>query len=370
MRIAIVADWLTTVGGAERALLELHTQFPTSPIFTTVCKKNNIGALADADIRTSGLQRIYRLLRNHQVLLPFLPRAVESLDLSGYDIVLSSSHAVGKGVIVPPTAVHVCYCHTPMRYAWEMERQYLDDFGVPNFLRKKIRTVLRNIRRWDLTTAKRVDVFIANSNETASRISRIYGRESIVIPPPVQTRFFETPLVPYAERKNFLAIGRLVPYKRFDLAVMAANEMKIPLTIVGSGKELERLKAMAGPTVTFRGRVSDDKLPGLYASAKAVLFPTFEDAGLVPVEAQACGTPVIALNKGGAIDTVINGKTGLFFDEQSEIGLAQAIRKLSETDWEPQAIRKHAERFSAAHFRSRIAEEVIKAYDQFHGKKI
>ncbi len=367
MRIAIVADWLTTMGGAERALTEFHGLWPEAPLYTSVANTKNLSGLGQADIRTSWLQKLYRLTGNHQILLPFMAYAMESLDLTGFDVVLSSSHAVGKGVVPPGNAVHVCYCHTPMRYAWEMEREYLDDFGVPDFLRKRVRAHLRNLRRWDLTTSKRVDVFLANSSETAARIKRIYNRESIVIPPPVQPRFYETPLVPYSSRREYLAIGRLVPYKRFDLAVLAANAAGAPLTIVGTGKEEKRLRAMAGPTVTFRGRVPDDQLPALYASAKAVLFPVHEDAGLVPMEAQAAGTPVIALGKGGALDTVVGGATGIFINEQSTSALVEAMNEVEKLPWNPEAIRTHARQFSADTFRKRIAEEVERAYHQFHG---
>jgi glycosyltransferase involved in cell wall biosynthesis len=182
-----------------------------------------------------------------------------------------------------------------------MEKEYVGGLSMPTWLKNVIHRQLRRLRRWDLSTAKRVDMFIANSNETAARIERIYGRSSVVIPPPVQDRFFSIPLVPRSQRKGYLCVGRLVPYKRFDLAVMAATEGNLPLTIVGTGQEMERLKAMAGPTVTFRGRVDDDALPSLYANAKAILFPTHEDAGLVPVEAQACGTPVVAFGRGGGV---------------------------------------------------------------------
>jgi glycosyltransferase involved in cell wall biosynthesis len=290
-----------------------------------------------------------------------MPRVMEEIDLRGYDVVLSSSHAVGKGVIPPSTAVHVCYCHTPMRYAWEMEAEYLDDFRIPRLLRGFVKRKLRDLRRWDLSTARRVDAFIANSTETAGRIERIYGRSSVVIPPPVQDRFFEAQLIPMNERTHFLAVGRFVPYKRFDLLIEYANAKKMPLTIVGKGQEEKRLKAMAGPTVTFLGRVTDEELPHLYASAKALLFPTHEDAGIVPIEAQACGTPVLAYGRGGTMDTVIDGKTGLFFDEQSIDALDRIIGKYATQTFDPAVIREHARKFSSTGFRQRVRKEVEKA---------
>ncbi|NOS67883.1 MAG: glycosyltransferase [Candidatus Peribacteraceae bacterium] len=361
MNLALVADWITTAGGAERALAELHAIWPSAPLFTTVARKNVHENLRAADIRTTRLQFLYRLLGKHQILLPLMPRVVEEIDLRGYDVILSSSHAVGKGIIPPSNAVHVCYCHTPMRYAWEMENQYLDDFGIPKFFRKTVKRYLMNLRRWDLASAKRVDTFIANSLETAARIERIYGRTSVVIPPPVHDRFFRTPLIPTMERSSYLAVGRFVPYKRFDLLIECANALQLPLTIVGGGYEEKRLRAMAGPTVTFRGRVSDDDLPSLYASAKAVLFPAHEDAGIVPLEAQACGTPVIALGKGGTKDTVVEGKTGLFFDAQTAASLQAALKKFSTMHFDSAEIREHARQFSSGKFRERIKDEVEKA---------
>lgn len=365
MRIALVADWLTTFGGAERTIAEFHALWPDAPIFTTVAKPELPEIFTNATIVTTRLNGIYGLLRRHQLLLPWMPRAVEEMDLRGYDVILSSSHAVGKGIIPPSSAVHVCYCHTPMRYAWEMEDQYLTDFRVPWFLRRWVKGQLRKLRRWDLSTAKRVDVFIANSTETAGRIERIYGRSSVVIPPPVHDRFFATPLIPASARSSFLAVGRLVPYKRFDLLIDAANTLHLPLTIVGRGQEEKRLRAMAGPTVTFRGRVTDDELPHLYANAKAVLFPTHEDAGLVPVEAQACGTPVIAYGKGGTLDTVVPGLTGTFFEHQTVDSLCHVLETFSSGAFDPEKIREHARQFSSGGFREKIQEEVQRAYGKF-----
>ncbi len=366
MNLAIVADWLVTYGGAEHTISEFHQLWPDAPLFTTVAKPAALGPLKSADIRVSPLQRAYRLMGKHQLLLPLMPRAIEGIDLTGYDVVLSSSHAVAKGVVPPATAVHVCYCHTPMRYAWEMEAEYLKDFRVPTFLRKTIKRHLRNLRRWDLTTAKRVDVFLANSTETQRRISRIYNRDSRVIPPPVDDRFFEGPLIPPAERGSYLAVGRLVPYKRFDLLIACANRLGIPLDIAGRGQDEERLKKLAGPTVRFLGYVPEAQLPALYAKAKALLFPPYEDAGIVPLEAQAAGTPVVALGKGGALDTVKEGVTGAFFAEQTEDLLLDALGRLDAMRWEPKAIRAHAQVFSEERFRREIRDAVEAAVEKFN----
>jgi len=244
-----------------------------------------------------------------------------------------------------------------MRYAWEMEEQYLDDFGIPNICKPIVRAMLKKCRRWDLTTAKRTDVFIANSSETALRIRRIYNRTSVVIHPPVDDRFFAfEQRTENSERRipYYLAVGRLVPYKRFDLLIETANALKFPLTIVGKGREEKRLKNIAGPTVEFLGHVPDTDLPLLYAGAKALLFPQFEDAGVVPLEAQACGIPVIAYGQGGVRDTVKEGTTGIFFTEQTAASLQDALRRFDRITFDPHIIRNHARNFSAQKFRESI----------------
>jgi len=360
MNIALVADWLPVFGGAEHVIAEFTRLWPQAPLYTTVAKRGGIGPLDNADIRTSRLQKWYRLVKNHQILLPWMPSVMEGMDLSKYKVILSSSHAVGKGLIPPSTAVHVCYCHTPMRYAWEMEEEYLDDFGIPSFFKPKVRKMLKELRRWDLTTAKRVDVFIANSTTTQKRIRKTYNRDSVVVYPPVDERFLESPLRD-TDRSYYLAVGRLVPYKRFDLLIEAANEMKLPLKIAGTGQDRERLKKMAGPTVEMLGFVPDADLPSLYAGAKALLFPQHEDAGVVPLEAQACGTPVIAFAKGGALDTVVHGTTGLHFLEQTVTGLRNAINEFESGRFDHRVIRDHASKFASSVFRSKIESIVQEA---------
>lgn len=364
MQLAIVADWLTTFGGAEHTIAEFLRIWPGSPLYTTVARKERLGPLGAADIRTSPLQPLYRLIGKHQPLLPLLPRAVEDVDLRGFDVILSSSHAVAKGVVPPANAAHVCYCHTPMRYAWEMEEEYLRDFHVPRFLRKRLRAELRRLRRWDLSTAKRVDAFVANSEETRQRIERIYGRPSTVIPPPAGDQFFDHPLVEPSKRGAFLAVGRLVPYKRFDLLIELANARGVELLIAGRGQEERALRAMAGPTVHFLGYAQDRELPALYANAKALLFPPLEDAGIVPLEAQACGTPVIAFGRGGARDTVSDGVTGLFFDEQTAPSLQDALERFERLRLDPAAIRRHAEQFSTEKFHQRMRGVVEEALER------
>jgi glycosyltransferase involved in cell wall biosynthesis len=362
MRLAIVADWLPTYGGAEHVLGALHRLWPEAPIFTTVARRSSLGPLVSADIRTNALlQGIFCILGRHQWLSPWMLSRIELIDTEGYDIVLSSSHAVGKGVIVRPDTVHICYCHTPVRYGWEMEEEYLRDFGIRGPLRWVAQKFLKRLRRWDLSTAKRVDHFIANSTETQRRIREIYGRESVVISPPVDSRFFEQPLLPDGTNKTspyFLALGRLVPYKRFDLLIALANHLHLPLKIGGTGSDLRRLKRLAGPTIEFLGFVPDEDLPSLYAGAECLLFPQVEDAGIVPLEAQACGVPVIAYGKGGVCDVVVDGVTGFLMHEQTVDAFADGIRRLRERLWDRSAIRESAERFREGEFQRRMAEAV------------
>ena len=354
MRIALTADWLPVFGGAEHVIAEFLQLWPDAPLYTTVAKRGALGPLDSADIHVSTLQKWYTLLGKHEPLLPWMPRAMERMDLRGYDVILSSSHAVGKGIIPPSNATHVCYCHTPMRYAWEMEEQYLSDFGVPGFLKPTIRKRLKTVRRWDLTTAKRVDVFVANSSTTQERIKRIYNRESTVLPPPVSSHFSEAPLPEAGRGDYYFAIGRLVPYKRFDLLIDVANALQLPLKIAGTGKEREALRKKAGPTIELLGFVPDSQLSDLYRNAKALLFPQFEDAGVVPLEAQASGTPVIAYGKGGALDTVKDGETGLFFAEQSVESLKDALQRFEGMRFDPAVIREHTRQYSSERFREEI----------------
>jgi len=367
MRTVIIADWLPTFGGAEHVVATLHRMYPDAPIFTTVARRGRLPELSHADIRLSRLQFPFSILRTHTVLLPWMPRAVESMDLRGSDLIFSSSHAVGKGVIPPSDAVHICYCHTPVRYGWEMEDAYLKDFRVPRLLTPMVRNMLMRLRRWDMTAADRVDVFIANSRTTQERIRRIYGRESVVIHPPVGERMFGAKIDDRRpqDRAYFLALGRLVPYKRFDLLVATANRLRLPLKIAGTGSDFKRLKKLAGPTVDMLGFIPDESLPKLYAQARAFLFPQIEDAGVAALEAMACGTPVIALGKGGALDTVAEGATGVFFSEQSEASLTSAINDYAKIHWNPAEIRAHAEQFREQHFRSNIRSVVDRALQQY-----
>lgn len=369
MRLAITADWLVVAGGAERVVSAMHALWPEAPIFTTVYKEGCLPSLTAgrsplaAHVHTSSLQKWYTLLRDHRPLLPLMPRAVESWDLRGYDIILSSSHAVAKGCIPGSSARHICYCHTPMRYAWEMEERYLSDFHLHGPLRSLAKRELEKLRRWDLSTSKRVDLFIANSRTTQERIRKFYGRESAVLHPPVDERFFEKGARNPHEKvpgtfSYYLAVGRLVPYKRFDLLIEVANDLRLPLKIAGEGPDAVKLKRMAGETVELLGHVPDEALPALYSGATAFLYPTHEDAGIAVLEAQACGTPVIALGKGGALETIEEGKTGIFFGKQRPEDLRDALLRCEKITFDPAFIREHARKFGSSRFRRRL-EEIV-----------
>lgn len=357
MKVALIADWLPTFAGAEHVIAELHAEWPEAPIFTTIANHGQLHVLDSADIRTSHLQWIYKLTKKHRVLLPWMTRAIEQFDLRNYDVILSSSHAIGKGIIPPSHARHICYCHTPMRYAWEMETEYLDTSSIPKVFHRSVQKTLANIRRWDLGTAKRVDTFVANSSAAQERIQRIYNRESIVVPPPVSDVFLQSS-IENPTREYYLAIGRLVPYKRFDLLVQVANAHQLPLKIAGTGPEMAKLQSIAGDTVELLGFVANEDLPALYGNAKALLFPQLEDAGIVPLEAQACGTPVIAYGQGGIRDTVIHNTTGIFFAEQTIEAISEAIEKFTDSHFASETIRQHAKQFSVQNFREKMTSIV------------
>jgi glycosyltransferase involved in cell wall biosynthesis len=350
MRVALVHDWLVTLGGADRVLLALHALFPQAPVYTTVFDPSRLpGAFAALDVRPSWLQRLPRRDGWHRWLVPLMPLAVRAFDLRGYDLVISSSHACAKGVAVPPGATHICYCYTPMRYAWDQRDAYLAAFPRP--LRPAARATLRWLRRWDAATAASVHHFVAISHFVAERIRRYYGRPAAVIFPPVDTDFF----TPGGDAEDFLlAAGRLVPYKRLDLAVEAATRLRRRLIVVGDGPERARLQALAGPTVEFVGEVPDEVLRDYYRRCRALVFPGVEDFGLVPVEAQACGRPVIAYAAGGALETVREGATGLFFRAQTPEAVIEAVRAAERTAFDAQAIRRHAERFSTQAFTTQL----------------
>ena len=367
-RVALAHEWLVTLGGSDRVLLALHELYPDAPVYVALYDPTRLpSAFADLPVITSWLQRIPGATRHHRSLVPLMPAAFGRFHLQGYDVVISSSHACTKGVRVPRGTPHICYCHTPMRYAWDLQDEYLGGFSPA--MRPLFRILLARLRHWDREASRRVDHFIANSRHVAARIRRYYGREATVIYPPVDTEFFTPGGTPEAGHGGaraaggdyLLVVSRLVPYKRVDLAVQACTALGRSLVVVGDGPEAPRLRAMAGPTVRFVGEVDDGALAEYYRGCIALVFPGIEDFGLVPVEAQACGSPVIAFGAGGALESVIPGVSGVFFAEQTVDSLREALRAFDPRAYDAGVIRRHAEQFSVQRFHHQIAEFVQQA---------
>lgn len=361
-KIAIVTDWMTNYGGAESVISAFHDLFPDAPIYTTLYKPEKMRELGQLEnIKTSYLNKIPGL--KHQWMLGFMPTAIEMMDLDEFDIVLSSCHSVSKGVITKPSTLHISYCHTPMRYAWESWdfESRLQKF--PKLLHSTIRRQMKKIKRWDAAAAQRVDQYIANSTYIASKIKEHYKRKADVIYPPVRAQNFQP--VPIPTANYYFSAGRLIPYKKFDLLVKTFNELGLPLKIAGTGPELEKLKAMAKPNVEILGYVEDEALRELYANCKGFLFPQMEDAGIVPLEAMASGRPVIAYNKGGSLDTMIEGKTGVFFEEQAVESLKKAIQKFETLSFDSSFIQAHAEQYDIERFKEKILKYVEEKWEEF-----
>lgn len=355
MKVALVHDYLNQMGGAERVVMAFHQMFPDAPIYTSIYDPQRVDpAFQEMDIRTSFMQKFPLVTRHHQPYLPFYPFAMESLDLREYELVLSSSSAFGKGVITRPGTMHICYCHTPMRWCWNY-REYVEREQLGGIARRVLPLLISGLRVWDQVSAMRVDHFIANSPVVAERIQKYYRRDAVVIPPPVEvSRFSFDPDIEVED--YFLIISRLIPYKRIDLAIEACNQLRLPLVIIGDGRDLERLKRLAGPTIRFLGRLSDQEVLHYYARCRALLFPGEEDFGITPLEAQACGRPVIAYGSGGALASVVEGITGVFFYEQTVDSLATALASFDERRYEPQTIRSHALEFDMPRFHRRILQ--------------
>lgn len=356
MKVAIIHDWLTVYGGAERVVEQFLKIFPDADLYTTVYNEKNMGHIFPKEkVYTSFMQNIPFVLKIYTKLLHLMPKAFESFDLSAYDLVISSSSSCAKGVITRAETRHFSYVHTPMRYAWDLYHEYMRESGL--ITRMAMKKILPKIRQWDVLSSYRVDQFIANSSIVQKRINKIYRRNSEVVFPPVNTDYF-TPNEKNAE-DFYLVLSRFVPYKRIDLAIKACNELKKNLVIIGTGSQEKYLKSIAGSTVTFTGRLDDEETRDYYRRCKAFLFPGYEDFGITPVEAQACGRPVIAYGRGGALDTVIDEKTGVFFSEQTLESLCEGIAKFEELDFNSEKIRKHAENFSNKEFIIKI-KNIIK----------
>jgi glycosyltransferase involved in cell wall biosynthesis len=351
MRVALVHDWLTGMRGGEKVLAEIASFFPGAPIFTLLQRSGTItGEITSHPIHTTYLQRLSLGGRIYRPLLPFMPQAAAGMRLDNFDLIISSSHCVAKGIIPPPGSVHVCYCHTPMRYLWDQRREYVR--RVPRLLRPFLDVRLERLRTWDVVSAARVDHFVANSQLVARRIERYWRREAEVIPPPVDTDFF----TPGGEReKHLLMVAALVPYKRVDMGIAVAAKLGMPLRVVGEGPLRRSLGHGAGAEVRFLGRVSAERLRDEYRAAAVLLVPNVEDFGMVTVEALACGTPVVGLAPSGTADVVVSGEHGELAEECSADALAAACEKALAGDYPARRLRTRAESFSRPRFRRRFA---------------
>lgn len=364
IKIAIVHDWLVSFAGAEQVISALLEIFPDAPIFTSIYNPEKFPEIFQKrKVYTSYLQKIP--FRKHQLLFPFMGRAFEQFDLSDFDIVLSSSTASSKGIITKPDTLHICYCNTPTRYLWSHYHEYLNqmEFGILNpIIRWRMPKIAYKLRIWDRLAADRVDLWLANSKNSASRVKKYYRADARVIYPPVSIENFK---VSQEIGDFFLVCSRLIPYKKVDIVVEAFNELGLPLKIIGTGSIEKKLKKMARSNIEFLGRTDDKSLKKYYSRALASIFPTEEDFGIVPVESMASGRPVIAYKKGGARETVIPRITGLFFESQTKESLISAIRKFQKMKFDPQIIKKHAEKFSKGHFKEEIESFIYDNYEKF-----
>lgn len=356
MRIALVHDYLIQCGGAEKVLECFSELFPRAPIFTLIYdEKLTHGIFSKRDIRTSFLQKIPFSKTRHRIFPPLMAMAIEQFDFSNYDIVLSDSSSFAHGIITGPKTLHICYMHTPMRYAWDDCQKYTEDFYFPKFIKKIVPLFMNYIRVWDRVSADRPDIIVANSNFIARRIKKYYKRNSSVIHPPVETqKFYVTP----DSGDYFLLVGRLMAYKRFDIVIEAFKKLGWKLKVIGRGTEIKRLKKIAGPGTEFLGRVSDDELHRYYSECKAFIFPQEEDFGITAIEAMASGRPIIAYRGGDIPEHMEEGKTGLFFDRQNTECLIETLKKFCEENFDRAHIRSKALGFDKEIFKAKIKKYV------------
>ncbi len=373
MRVAIVHEWLTVFAGSEKVLAQMLEVFPEADLFA-VCDflpEPQRHLLGGRRPKTTFIQRLPRAQARYRSYLPLMPLAIEQLDVTGYDVVISNNHAAAKGVRTAPDQLHLCLCHSPMRYAWDLQEPCLRGAGLDRGLKGWLaRIMLHRLRHWDRATAAGVDRFIAISEFIAGRITKAYRRESTVLHSPIDAGAF--PL--QADKGDaYLTASRMVPYKRMDLIVEAFREMPHRrLMVIGDGPGEKRIRQAAGgaTNIEFLGRVSDAELAGHMGRARAFVFAALEDLGLMPIEAMACGTPVLALSRGGTAETVRDGETGVLFDEQSVQSIRAAVERFEQIDtWDPAAIRAHAETFDQSHWRQRFGEIVQQAWDEFAFKR-
>lgn len=355
MRIALVHDSFTQLGGAERVIEVLHEIFPQAPVYTLVFDKKFEPQYGRWQIKTSWLQTFYRIFPRFQYLLPLIPMAVSSLDFSNFDCVISSSSGFVKNIKVPKNTIHINYCHTPTRFLWS-EPTYVNE-EVPLVLRPFVRLLLRWIKNWDFQGAQRVSRFLANSVEVQKRIQQFYHRSSVVLYPPIDTQFWRK--TKSVKEDYFLLAGRLHAHKKSEIIVKVFNKLGLPLHVVGTGRQESYLRAIANKNIKFLGRVRDEELRDEYSGALALVYPQVEDFGMMPLEAAACGTASIGLAKGGSLETIVPGVTGELFNDYSGGELEQIIKEWDWTKYDEQKLRMHAERFGKPQFEMKIKEFVF-----------
>ncbi len=359
LRVALVHDWLTGMRGGEKVLEVLCELFPDATLFTLLHNKGAMSpTIEQMEVRTSFVQRLPFREGQYRKYLPLFPRAIESFDFSGYDLIISTSHCVAKGAKPAGSALHICYCHTPMRYVWDQYQEYFGKGRADVVTRSAMSLIAPSLRNWDVKSSARVHFFVANSGYVAKRIERYYSRAADVIHPPVDASLFRI-----QERRldYYLMVTALVPYKRVDLAVETFNRLGRRLVIIGSGPEEGKLKAKAADNIEFLGWENNEVLAKFYANCKALIFPGVEDFGIVPLEAMASGRPVIAYAEGGALETVVaqgDRPTGVLFHEQTVESLAHAIEECEARQFDSQVIRNHAEKFDRKRFKQRIHEYI------------
>jgi glycosyltransferase involved in cell wall biosynthesis len=367
MNVAIIHDYLNQYGGAERVLEALHDLYPQAPVYTSVYAPAALpAAYRDWDIRTSFMQRLPFVTRRHQAYFPLYANAFERFDLSGYDLVLSSSSAWAKGVLTDPSTLHICYCHAPARFVWNT-RDYLRGENVGRVGRFLLPFALSYVRLWDEVSAARPDEYIANSQETARRIAKYYRRSATVINPPVNLQGLRP--LPGQVEDYFLVVARLVPYKRLDAVIEAFNRLGLPLKVVGQGRQRAQLEAQARSNIQFLGAVRQEELAQLFARCQALIWAEAGDFGITPVEAQATGRPVIAYAAGGALETVLPGETGLFFEQQTPEAIAAAVRAFDSAYFDPARIRRHAAQFDVQVFKQRISDFIADRWNAWHDQR-
>jgi len=357
IKVAIVHDWLTGMRGGERVLSAILELYPDSDLFTLIHNPGSVSELIEnRTIFTSFIDRLPFKKKGYRKYLPLFPTAIELFDFKGYDLVISTSHCVAKGIRTPPNTLHISYVHSPMRYVWDMYEDYFSSDKLGFFGRKLIPLFANYLRIWDVTSSNRVDSFIANSRHVARRIKKYYNREAEIIHPPVDTDIFK---LSNSSDEYFLIISALVPYKRIDLAIETFNQTDLKLVVIGEGPELKNLQKMANNNIEFLNWLPHDQLITYYANCKALIFPGEEDFGIVPVEAQSYGKPVVAFARGGALETVIGfddgnqlPATGVFFDQQDVQSLQTAVEKCIDIAWDAEFIHAHAQKFSKLNFKS------------------